>query len=33
MTLEEARGAAAALFAMMEHVDENHLKRLKGLCH
>jgi hypothetical protein len=32
MTLEETRGAAAALFAMMEHVDGNHLKRLKGLC-
>jgi hypothetical protein len=32
MTLEETRGAAAALFAVMEHVDGNHLKRLKGLC-
>ena len=32
MTLEETRGAAAALFAMMEHVDGKHLKRLKGLC-
>ncbi|SER59264.1 Wobble nucleotide-excising tRNase [Faunimonas pinastri] len=32
MTLEETRGAAAVLFAMMEHVDGNHIKRLKGLC-
>lgn len=32
MTLEETRVAATALFAMMEHVDGNHLKRLKGLC-
>ena len=32
MTLEETRGAAVALFAMMHHVDGNHLKRLKGLC-
>ncbi|WP_025828529.1 ATP-binding protein [Acetobacter okinawensis] len=32
MTVEETRGAAAALFAMMEYVDGNHLKRLKGLC-
>lgn len=32
MTLEETRGAAAALLAMMEHVDEMHVKRLKSLC-
>lgn len=32
MTLEETHGAATALFAMMEHVDGNHLRRLKGIC-
>jgi hypothetical protein len=32
MTLEETRAAAGALFAMMDHVDANHLKNLKRLC-
>lgn len=32
MTLEETKGAAAALFDMMETVDSKHLERLKNLC-
>ncbi len=32
MTLEETRGAAITLFAMMEEVDAKHLVRLKSLC-
>ena len=32
MTLEETKGAAAALFDMMEKVDGKHLERLKKLC-
>jgi wobble nucleotide-excising tRNase len=32
MTLEETKGAAAALFDMIEKVDSKHLERLKSLC-
>lgn len=32
MTLEEARGAAAALFHTIEKVDSKHLERVKRLC-
>lgn len=32
MTLEETKGAAAALFDMIEKVDSKHLERLKNLC-
>jgi wobble nucleotide-excising tRNase len=32
MTLEETKGAAAALFDMIEKVDPKHLERLKSLC-
>lgn len=32
MTLEETKGAAAALFDMLEKVDSKHLERLKSLC-
>ncbi|WP_323990039.1 AAA family ATPase [Nguyenibacter sp. L1] len=32
MTLEETRGAAAALFDTIEKVDPKHLERLKKLC-
>lgn len=32
MALEETKGAAAALFEMIEKVDSKHLERLKGLC-
>ncbi len=32
MTLEETRGAAAALLVMVEHVDSNHLAGVRRLC-
>jgi wobble nucleotide-excising tRNase len=32
MTLEETKGAAAALFEMIEKVDSKHIERLKSLC-
>jgi hypothetical protein len=32
MTIEETRGAAAALFEMMKEVDALHMQRLKSLC-
>lgn len=32
MTLEETKGAAAALFNMIEKVDCKHIERLKSLC-
>lgn len=32
MTLEETKGAAAALFDMIEKVDSKHIERLKSLC-
>ena len=32
MTLEETKGAAAALFDMIEKIDSKHLERLKSLC-